>query len=205
MKKVSRLHNCIKKKLLGRSGASLSEVLVTVLIMSIAMAAITAGITSAVRDYHQVRTKPDAQTLMSTTITALSQDLQSATQAPSGEVNMFYTVNRECAVSFVNGADANKGIQIKLYSEDSQNGGVLKENGSFAAVPNPDNTKLYTKISSLTFTPDDASKTTSFGYFTYTITVHTTDTYAKSSEDDPIETQDVTVRSMLPVKVKALS
>lgn len=196
MSTMSKLHNRIKKKLHEKKGASLSEVLVTVLIMSIAMAAITVGITAAVRVYHQVRTKAEAQVLMSTTIAALSQDLQSATEAPNGELGSFYSAYRGSYISFVNGTDKDRGIWIRLSSEENA--------GDFAVVPNPDGKKLYTKITGLTFHPDDEitnDHQASFGYFTCTITVYTTDPVVKKGGSDTVETQEVSVRSMLPVKV----
>jgi type II secretory pathway pseudopilin PulG len=59
----------------NRSGASLAEMLATVLIMSLVMLAVTSGIAASQRVYRQVRQKADAQTLMSTTINAIAGKL----------------------------------------------------------------------------------------------------------------------------------
>jgi type II secretory pathway pseudopilin PulG len=61
---------CAKRN--KKHGASLAEMLVTLLILSIAMLAVSGGAASSVRIYRQLCQKANAQTLLSTQINTLS-------------------------------------------------------------------------------------------------------------------------------------
>jgi type II secretory pathway pseudopilin PulG len=82
-------------KIRSRKGASLAETLVTVLILSLAFAAAVSGITASYHVYQKVREKAAAETLLSTSIIAVSNELYSAqiddtTTGSETTVNMFY-------------------------------------------------------------------------------------------------------------------
>lgn len=68
------------KKLRSEKGMSLAETLVTIAIFSIILVAVTGGSTAAYRVYKQVSEKADAETLLSTSILAVSEDLYNATE-----------------------------------------------------------------------------------------------------------------------------
>jgi prepilin-type N-terminal cleavage/methylation domain-containing protein len=66
------------KKLANRKGMSLAETLVTVIIFSVVLLAVTAGSAASYRVYKQVREKADAETLLSTAVLAVCEDLYNA-------------------------------------------------------------------------------------------------------------------------------
>lgn len=72
---MKKMRSSEQAKRWNRKGFSLAETLVTVLILSFVMAGIVSGSSAALKVYRQARRKADAQTLLSTAILALSENL----------------------------------------------------------------------------------------------------------------------------------
>jgi prepilin-type N-terminal cleavage/methylation domain-containing protein len=94
----------------SRKGFSLMEMLVTVLLMSLATLAIAAGITAAVRTYRSMTLKAEAQTLLGTAIAAVDDDFATAdlstlTIGSNKSEASFYSGNRGYEVHIHNGGD----------------------------------------------------------------------------------------------------
>lgn len=69
----------IRTKLLSKSGFSLAEMLMVVMVVLLSTAVIAAGIPAALRAYRNVSDSANAQVLLSTTLTKLKDELGSAT------------------------------------------------------------------------------------------------------------------------------
>lgn len=106
-------------------GASLSEMLVTVLIVSFVMLAITGGIAAAVRSYRTISLEADARTLLATSITALSEKIEKTRAAEGssspaievkgdGEIDLAYYEGSGTSVTIQNNGES--GIQITYGS-----------------------------------------------------------------------------------------
>ncbi len=105
MLQVKREIQNTKRQLCSKKGASLAETLVTVLIMSIVMMAVAGGAVVVQRVYHDVRLRADAQTLLSTTVMAVSEDLYYCDDIELGDggiVAGLYPENRKYRVQFRN-------------------------------------------------------------------------------------------------------
>lgn len=61
------------KNIRSKKGMTLSETLIAVLLMSLVTLAITAGVTAGMRVYNRIKVKSEAQTLLSTNVSALSE------------------------------------------------------------------------------------------------------------------------------------
>lgn len=68
----------IQYKLKSARGVTLAETLISVLLLTIVLTAVVSGSQMLLRVYHNVRVKADAQTLMSTAMLAISDDLYTA-------------------------------------------------------------------------------------------------------------------------------
>ena len=68
----------ILKRISSKKGFSLSETLMTVLLMSIVLLAITSGASTIQNSYKKVTSKADALTLLSTVTTSINADLRTA-------------------------------------------------------------------------------------------------------------------------------
>ena len=71
-------HNCILRKLQSRAAFTLAEVLVAILIMLMVSGIMAAGIPAAKNAYYEVITASNAEILLSTTVTALRNELGTA-------------------------------------------------------------------------------------------------------------------------------
>lgn len=175
------------KKRLNQNGMSLSETLVTVLIFSIVMAAVVSGSSASLSVYKQVRQKADAQTLLSTGILAVSQDMYSAKDVVvSGDSVCFYCDTRDGYVKYVNSYNDDKSV-YRLLGQKSSDGSIEWDDSSTESV-----------LTSKTETLDEFIQIQNLSYdtgtrcFTFTMQV--------CREGKVVETQDVTVRSALAVK-----
>lgn len=72
------------RKLRNRKGMSLSETLITVAVFSVVLVAVTTGSVTSYRVYKQISKKADAETLLSTAVLAVSEDLYNASEVTTG-------------------------------------------------------------------------------------------------------------------------
>jgi len=73
-----KVKGIVRKKLNSQSGFNLTEMLVTILLMTIVLGAVTSGIEAARRAYKSVKLKADGQMLLATSITELSAEFERA-------------------------------------------------------------------------------------------------------------------------------
>ncbi|MCC6093855.1 MAG: hypothetical protein LIV24_02345 [Eubacterium sp.] len=197
------------------SGFSLTEMLVTVLLMSLATLAIAAGITAAVRTYREMTLKADAQTLLGTAIAAIDDDFATADlstlqidsdtdgSSKAAEVS-FFSGNRGYSVHIHNDADTVYVTDADTGTDGASGSGGTSGTGSSAdttgtsdatgAIPlvtaKTRTLNLRLQISDISITPartKDNSKTVqAFNpYFTYTMTVYKGD---KKIESETVRT-----------------
>ena len=123
----------LRRKLNSR-GLSLAETLVTIIILSIILIAVSGGSVVALRVYRQVRRKADAQTLLSTTINAMAENLyysRNITVDNNGNVVSFYSETLGLTISYSNGTTAGKDnntLDTIVYT-------VSKDDGTIAVYP----------------------------------------------------------------------
>jgi prepilin-type N-terminal cleavage/methylation domain-containing protein len=165
------------KKLKSKKGMSLAETLVTVAIFSIVLVAVTAGSTTAYRVYKRVSLKADAETLLSTTILAVSDDLYYASEVePATDsdgfttVSYFYNEKLNYNETFVNGTNSS-GSQVvqKVYCDidsDFSTGSTNREN---AVADKTQTLGLYTEL------VDGKVEYEKSGCFKFTIAVYSED------------------------------
>lgn len=91
----------------NRRGISLAETLVTVLLLSIVLSAVTAGAAASLRLYREIRKKADAQTLLSTAVMAVSENLYYSRDDQNGS---FYSETAKGWVTYSN-EDAGDGSE----------------------------------------------------------------------------------------------
>jgi len=118
----------IDKKLHSRAGFNLTETLMTVLLLTIVLGAITGGIAAAQRAYTKIRMKSDAQMLLSTTITEISAEFERARSlngnealpADNAEISAYYSEYRGGERVLINdtASTENKGIEIAIPKSD---------------------------------------------------------------------------------------
>lgn len=112
---------------------SLAETLVTVAIFSIVLVAVTTGSTAAYHVYKKVSEKADAETLLSTSILAVSEDLYNASdvvlqgdtdESSFGTVLYFYNKALNYNENFSNESDSSDSsktiINRKLWKIDEE-------------------------------------------------------------------------------------
>ena len=101
----------ILKKIRNDGGMTLSEVLMAVLIMSIIFTAVGGGVVVMQNNYRKVTLRAQAQTLLSTTVSAINAELESATgivpepSTTAVDVSCFYSSRRNAMLKFVNMGD----------------------------------------------------------------------------------------------------
>lgn len=160
-------------KIKQRSGFSLTEMLTTVIIMSIVLAGITAGITTARRVYGQIKLAANAQTLMATAISAVNMDLETAENIGGTDAQPdFYSGNRGYQMTYVTGEkDSNNNRTI-----------MVKNSGEGSNTPVPLLTeKTQTKDLQIDLTFEKKPDSND-GYFKYTITISKSDNANSSFE-----------------------
>ncbi len=119
-------HNIFFEKLNNDHGFSLTETLSTMIIMSFVGIMVTSGIMSATRAYKQITEHANAQLMLSTTITALHDELiyalpdslSGGTSEDSTEITFEHVKNGKETIRFQGGDAADKGIYIS-YGEGS--------------------------------------------------------------------------------------
>ncbi len=92
-----------RSKLQNTEGFTLSEMLMTVLLISLVGMAITGGIVAARNVYQRISLRADAQTLLATTVSALTEDLASVTSCTDAD-----------GKDVVQGEDKSKNVVVDL-------------------------------------------------------------------------------------------
>lgn len=184
----------------SQKGASLAETLVTVLILSIAVAAAAGGAAVAYNVYKQVREKADAETLLSTSVLAVSGELyeaadvtvegtSSSTETASqtettGKVAYFYNgdLNYNEVIANSTNSSSEKGIYHQYLDVDT--GKEVSNDPVVADKTQP--LDLYAQLSS------DGIEYLGKGRFRFTIQV-----FKGTDSSKPVDQQTVYVRSTL--------
>lgn len=99
-----------RSKLQNTKGFTLSEMLMTVLLISLVGMAITGGIVAARNVYQRISLRADAQTLLATTVSALTEDLASVTSCTDAD-----------GKDVVQGEDKSKNVVVDLIGKDAKN------------------------------------------------------------------------------------
>ncbi len=163
-----------RSKLQNTEGFTLSEMLMTVLLISLVGMAITGGIVAARNVYQRISLRADAQTLLATTVSALTEDLASVTSCTdadgkdvSGELineNVFlYAGSRGYQMQYKNGTYKNDTEKAILVVPKMQTGAEIP------LLPKKVQTRgLYAYIESLSVTKPQSGDG---GYFTLKIQI----------------------------------
>lgn len=120
------------QKLHSKAGFNLAETLMTVLLLTIVLGAITAGIAAAQRAYSKIRMKSDAQMLLSTTIAEISVEFERARgfngdeKLPTDgtEIKTYYSEYRGGERELINDSKTteNRGILIAIPEYEGKEG-----------------------------------------------------------------------------------
>lgn len=105
-------------KLKNRGGFSLTELLITVLILGLVSAVVAAGVPAAVAAHKKIVEKANAQLLLTTTTNALRNELDMASDIvvteSGGEVVISFTSNKKYSLTITSGSE---GIIVNEYTE----------------------------------------------------------------------------------------
>ena len=123
------------RKLRSAVGASLAETLVTILLLSIILSAVVAGIPAVMSAYREVRLKADAQTLLATAVTAVTDELRYAEDVQYSTDYTFYSSKRSAVIELVSVSNA----------DDSSDNGIYVRKPNTAADENTKDNPLLTK------------------------------------------------------------
>ena len=190
-----KLFGSMRKKLHSTEGFTLSETLMTVVLIGLVTTVMAGGIVAARNVYQRISLRADAQTLLATTVSALTEDLSSVTSCEDGaEITSgssrgyYYVKDRGYWLQYVNGTNRNtlkKGIQVKP-----------KENSGGTVPFLPDKVQsreLYVYIKSLTVTQPQSEG--DGGYFTLEIQIKNS-----KKEDQVVEEATVCVHNQIRKK-----
>lgn len=180
-----------RSKLQNTDGFTLSEMLMTVLLISLVGMAITGGIVAARNVYQRISLRADAQTLLATTVSALTEDLASVTSCTdadgkdvSGKLindkgefaeNVFlYAGSRGYQMQYKNGTYKNDTEKAILVVPKMQTGAEIP------LLPKKVQTRgLYAYIESLSVTKPQSGDG---GYFTLKIQIKKDDRIIEEAE-----------------------
>lgn len=165
------------KKIRSSKGTSLAETLVTVLILSLVFTAVTAGAGAAYHAYKQVREKADAETLLSTSILAVSEDLYYAqidSDTATGKITKFYNGSLHCDETIANYSDS---VYHTYYTDTADTADPI-------VADKTQSLGLYVQLT------DDGIQYKGNGRFSFTMCVY-------NSDKKLVDSQEVTVRSTL--------
>ena len=105
-------------KLRSVQGFSLTEMLVTLLILALASTMLATGVPVALRTYHNTVNSANAQVALSTTATALRRELSLATDIRYDGGKIYYlSPSEHCWISIGNSTDADErqGLEKQYY------------------------------------------------------------------------------------------
>ena len=204
-----RIHRRLRDKIHSEEGFTLSETLMTVVLIGLITMAMAGGIVAAKNVYQRISLRADAQTLLATTVSAVTEDLSSVSSCdalqssgssqtevtliqsgtPTGSNAFFYAGDRGYEMQYQNGiyqgsgkdeaSDTQKGIQV-----------VPKGNagGTIPLLPDKVQTRgLYAYIESLSVTKPQSKG--DGGYFTLKIQI--------KKDDQVVEEATVCVHNKL--------
>lgn len=129
----------MKRKLSSNKAFSLSETLVTVLLLSIVLSAVTVGIGAVINSYKKIVLKADGMTLLSTIAISIDADLSSATNYNSADK------------TFISGA---RGYKMTYDNRDGQVCVIVKDKVIPVATGAAHTDKLISEISDFGMTDD---------------------------------------------------
>ena len=191
---MSNLFQRLNHKLRNEKGMTLAETLMAVLIMSIIFTAVGGGVVVMRNNYEKVTLKARAQVLITTAISLMNTDLDSATSVTKKGTNLccFYSSRRNLMMTFKDDTqNPNRGICLVCTDSD----GSEIEGTQVVLVPQKKMTdSLYTCLVSKESPTTPGSITYHDGYFEYTICVK------KLSDDKVMETMNVMVSPISPIK-----
>lgn len=107
-------------KIRNNKGFTLTETLLTVILVVLMSGAVAAGVSTVSRVIHKIQNKANAEVLLSTTLTLLSDDLQNTESVESTDGTVQYLKIRE------NGSSAWISIDNSTSDLDSENAGIRK-------------------------------------------------------------------------------
>lgn len=187
-----RLIREMRSKLHNTNGFTLSETLMTVVLIGLVTMAMAGGIVAARNVYQRISLRADAQTLLATTVSAVTEDLSSVTSCdalqssgssqqevsliqsgtPTGSNAFFYSGDRGYEMQYQNGTYPGSGNDES--SDKAQKGiqVVPKSNagGTIPLLPDKVQTRgLYAYIESLSVTKPQSNG--DGGYFTLKIQI----------------------------------
>lgn len=167
-----RIHRRLRYKIHSEEGFTLSETLMTVVLIGLITMAMAGGIVAAKNVYQRISLRADAQTLLATTVSAVTEDLSSVSSCDESNA-FFYAESRGYRMQYRNGSygkgasggntgtEAQKGIQV-----------VPKDNegGAIPLLPDKVQTRgLYAYMESLSVTKPQSKG--DGGYFTLKIQI----------------------------------
>lgn len=208
-----RIHRRLRDKIHSEEGFTLSETLMTVVLIGLITMAMAGGIVAAKNVYQRISLRADAQTLLATTVSAVTEDLSSVSSCdallssgssqtetaliqkgkPVGSNTFFYAESRGYRMQYRNGAYGNgtSGTEASggNAGTEAQKGiqVVPKDNegGSIPLLPDKVQTRgLYAYIKSLSVTKPQSKE--DGGYFTLKIQI-------KNSRKDDQVVEEATV------------
>ncbi len=124
------------------AGFTLAETLITVTLIGVVFLAISGGFIAYQKAYTNITKKANAQTLLSTAINEITNDLRNADPSQINDDGSFYTSARGYTIYYANDTDSlSEGILVKPRDGDTP---ALK---SMPLVTNKTNTEgLYTHL-----------------------------------------------------------
>lgn len=166
------------------AGFTLAETLITVTLIGVVFLAVSGGFIAYQKAYTNITKKANAQTLLSTAINEITNDLRNADPSQINENGSFYTSARGYAIYYAE--DLSMGILVKPEDGDTD---ALR---SMPLVTNKTNTEgLYTYLEyngAKTNLQYDKTDDKTAGVFTFTISVY------DLQSGKALETQQISVR-----------
>lgn len=205
-----RLIREMRRKLHNTNGFTLSETLMTVVLIGLITMAMAGGIVAAKNVYQRISLRADAQTLLATTVSAVTEDLSSVSSCdalqssgssqqavtliqsgtPHGSNAFFYAGDRGYEMQYQNGTYPGSG---KDEASDKAQKGIKvvpkgNAGGSIPLLPDKVQTRgLYAYIESLSVTKPQSKE--DGGYFTLKIQI--------KKDDQVVEEATVCVHNKL--------
>lgn len=212
-----RIHRRLRDKIHSEEGFTLSETLMTVVLIGLITMAMAGGIVAAKNVYQRISLRADAQTLLATTVSAVTEDLSSVSscdalqssgssqteaaliqkEPPVGSTSFFYAESRGYWMQYRNGSYGN-GASGENAGTEAQKGiqVVPKDNegGTIPLLPDKVQTRgLYAYIESLSVTKPQSKE--DGGYFTLKIQIKN-----GKKEDQVVEEATVCVHNQIREK-----